>query len=88
MALSSPFLSAHRLLVYVGALEPRKDVLFLVDAFENAERRLSRDLGLLIIGGGQGSYRLALERRIARSVFRDRIRIVDGHQQREKRPFT
>ena len=77
LALTSPLAERSPFLVYVGALEPRKDVLLLVEAFEDVERLLQRGLGLAIVGDGPTGYRLSLERRIARSAFRERIRIVD-----------
>ncbi len=59
-------------LLYLGTLEPRKNVATLVDACEKlwGERGDRPDL---VLAGGLGWKSEPLERRIARSPFRDRI---------------
>jgi glycosyltransferase involved in cell wall biosynthesis len=76
LALESPLPVRGSHLVYVGALEPRKGVISLVDVFERAVSELSSELSLLLIGDGSTAYVRALHKRIARSPVRDSVRIV------------
>ncbi len=64
-------------LLYVGALEPRKGVISLVDAFERMASAGS-ELQLILAGDGASSYRRALSDRIAQGSIRERIEIVSG----------
>lgn len=64
-------------LVYVGALEQRKDVLFLLDVYEQV-RHCGATLQLTLIGRGQDAYKSTIENRVARSDFRRDITIVEG----------
>src|SRR5207245_10281299 len=63
-------------LVYVGALEPRKDILSLLSAFERAGPLLGDNLSLALVGEGSRAYTAILEERLARSACRERVRIV------------
>lgn len=63
-----------RYILYLGTLEPRKDVETLVAACERlwARRRSRPDL---VLAGGSGWKTSSLLRRIARSPFRDKIHL-------------
>lgn len=75
-ALANPLQNSESYLLYVGALEPRKDVLSLVSAFEQSSEQSDRGLRLIIVGEGGATYARALAERIAHSPFRDRIQLV------------
>lgn len=68
-------------LLYLGTLEPRKNVEALVVACERmwGRRRSRPDL---VLAGGAGWKTAALHRRIARSPFRDKIHVA-GYAARE-----
>jgi glycosyltransferase involved in cell wall biosynthesis len=68
-------------LLYLGTLEPRKNVEALVVACERlwAKRRSRPDL---VLAGGTGWKTAGLHRRIARSPFRDKIHLT-GYAPRE-----
>jgi glycosyltransferase involved in cell wall biosynthesis len=68
-------------LVYVGALEPRKEVLFLLDLYEQF-RRLGASLRLTLVGQGRGAYASLVEDRIATSQFRHDIKVVRSASRR------
>jgi glycosyltransferase involved in cell wall biosynthesis len=59
-------------ILYLGTLEPRKNVAILVDACERLWSRRS-DLPDLVLAGGAGWKTSDLFERIARSPFRERI---------------
>jgi glycosyltransferase involved in cell wall biosynthesis len=63
-------------LIVVGALEPRKNVLSLLDVFELTARSLDSDVDLVIVGDGPRSYRSIVEERITRSRYRQRIQLI------------
>jgi len=63
-------------LLYVGAIEPRKDVLSLVTALEQSRELLEGRLRLTIVGNGDGAYARALSERVERSPLRSRIDLV------------
>jgi glycosyltransferase involved in cell wall biosynthesis len=65
-------------LVYVGAVEPRKDVLSLLEVFDVAAAALGAELGLTIVGDGPEPYAAAVRARIAESRYRKRIRLLPG----------
>ena len=69
------FSAGHRYVLYLGTLEPRKDVETLVAACERlwSRRRARPDL---VLAGGPGWKSLPLYRRIARSAFRDKIHVA------------
>ena len=69
------FASGRRYVLYLGTLEPRKNVETLVAACERlwARRRSRPDL---VLAGGPGWKSAALVRRIARSPFRDKIHVA------------
>jgi glycosyltransferase involved in cell wall biosynthesis len=75
-ALEKPLPERGSHLLYVGAFEPRKNVIGLVDVFERAVAELDVELSLLLIGEGHPGYVRALSERIARSHLRDSIRVV------------
>ncbi len=68
-------------ILYLGTLEPRKNVEGLVAACERiwGRRRSRPDL---VLAGGAGWKTAGLHRRIARSSFRDKIHVA-GYTQRE-----
>lgn len=68
-------------LIYVGALEPRKDILLLLNLYEHL-RGLGTSLQLTIVGQGRGSYQSTIAKRISDSRFRQDIKIVDGGSRR------
>ena len=65
----------QRFILYLGTLEPRKNVEALVVACERlwGRRRSRPDL---VLAGGAGWKTGALHRRIARSAFRDKIHVT------------
>ncbi len=69
------FAGGRRFVLYLGTLEPRKDVETLVAACERlwARRRARPDL---VLAGGSGWKSSPLHRRIARSAFRDKIHVA------------
>ncbi|HLN81400.1 MAG TPA: glycosyltransferase family 1 protein [Thermoanaerobaculia bacterium] len=69
------FAKGRRYVLYLGTLEPRKDVETLVTACERlwTRRRARPDL---VLAGGAGWKSLPLYRRIARSAFRDKIHVA------------
>jgi glycosyltransferase involved in cell wall biosynthesis len=69
------FAGGRRYVLYLGTLEPRKDVETLVTACERlwAKRRARPDL---VLAGGSGWKSTPLHRRIARSAFRDKIHVA------------
>jgi glycosyltransferase involved in cell wall biosynthesis len=75
-ALENPLPERHPYLVYVGALEPRKDLLSLIVAFEQSGELLDRQLRLTIVGNGEEGYVRTLRERVARSPSRERIELM------------
>jgi len=69
------FSAGRPYILYLGTLEPRKDVETLVAACERlwARRRARPDL---VLAGGTGWKASPLHRRIARSAFRDKIHLA------------
>ena len=69
------YASGSRYMLYLGTLEPRKNVETLVMACERlwAQRRSRPDL---VLAGGMGWRTGPLHRRIARSAFRDKIHLA------------
>lgn len=69
------FSAGRPFVLYLGTLEPRKDVETLVAACERlwARRRARPDL---VLAGGAGWKAEPLHRRIARSAFRDKIHLA------------
>jgi len=65
-------------LVYVGALEPRKDVLGLLTAFESVAASVDAALHLLIVGDGPASYVALVREAIGRSPHRQHIQLIQG----------
>jgi glycosyltransferase involved in cell wall biosynthesis len=72
--LAAPLPSRGSQLVAIGALEPRKNLLFLLDVFDELARNRA-DLSLWLIGTGARDYEALLRARAARSVAPERIRI-------------
>jgi len=62
-------------LVYVGAFEPRKDVLSLIEMFDLAVSR-GADSALKLVGSGDLAYVAAVKARIAASPYSERIEVV------------
>lgn len=75
-ALETPLPERASHLVFIGAFEPRKNVIGLVDVFERSAGHLGSNLSLVLIGDGPAAYVSALDERIARSSARGSIRIV------------
>jgi glycosyltransferase involved in cell wall biosynthesis len=75
-ALETPLPARGSHLLYVGAFEPRKNVIGLIDVFEGAVAHLDSELSLILIGQGDHDYVRALTERVARSHLRDSIRVV------------
>lgn len=75
------YAAGRRYILYLGTLEPRKNVESLVLACERlwGQRRSRPDL---VLAGGAGWKTFALTRRIARSPFRDKIHVT-GYAPRE-----
>ncbi|HTD53289.1 MAG TPA: glycosyltransferase family 1 protein [Thermoanaerobaculia bacterium] len=75
------FAQGRRYILYLGTLEPRKNVETLVAACERlwSGRRSRPDL---VLAGGMGWKTSSLNRRIARSPFRDKIHLA-GYAARE-----
>ena len=69
-------LRADQYVVYVGTLEPRKNIERLVEAFERVARQ--RPELMLVLAGAPGWHYAAIARRIARSAVRERI-ILTGY---------
>ncbi len=69
------YAQARPFILYLGTLEPRKNVEALVAACERlwGRRRARPDL---VLAGGAGWKTAALHRRIARSPFRDKIHVA------------
>ena len=69
------FSGGRRFVLYLGTLEPRKNVETLVGACERlwSRRRARPDL---VLAGGAGWKSATLHRRIARSAFRDKIHVA------------
>jgi glycosyltransferase involved in cell wall biosynthesis len=65
-------------LVYVGAVEPRKDVLGLLTAFDLVAATLDPALHLVIVGDGPASYVALVREAIGRSSNGQRIRLIQG----------
>lgn len=63
-----------RYVVTVGAFEPRKNLLALIEGFEQVQR-LEPEFGLHLVGGGSPAYEALLRERIARSTAAGRIRV-------------
>lgn len=68
------YAGGRRFLLYLGTLEPRKNVTALVSACERVWRR-RRSSPDLVLAGGTGWKTAPLHRRIARSPFRDKIHL-------------
>jgi glycosyltransferase involved in cell wall biosynthesis len=74
----APLPEREQYLVYVGAVEPRKDVLSLLDAFDATAAALGAELGLTIVGDGPEPYAAEVRARIAESRYGKRIRFLSG----------
>ena len=69
------YADGQRFILYLGTLEPRKNVEALVVACERLWGR-RRSYPDLVLAGGAGWKTGALHRRIARSAFRDKIHVT------------
>jgi glycosyltransferase involved in cell wall biosynthesis len=69
-------------LLYVGALEPRKNVQAVIEAFESVGRS-HPEHSLILVGSGNESFVQALDRRIAESNEARRIERRSGLQREE-----
>jgi glycosyltransferase involved in cell wall biosynthesis len=81
-ALAEPLSERKSCVTYVGAFEPRKNLLLLVEAFDRLARE-APELRLQLIGDGEASYVRALSDRIARSNARERIEIRSAAEKRD-----
>jgi glycosyltransferase involved in cell wall biosynthesis len=75
-ALASELPERRPYVVYVGALEPRKGVLRLIDAFSMLVED-GTDLQLVLAGGGARAYEDAVAERIDRAGLREQVKIVE-----------
>ena len=82
-ALAAPLPQRKPYVLFVGALEPRKGLPTLLDAFDLLAARGGDELGLTIAGSGSAAYTRALRQRIAASKHAARIRIVGGTTRKE-----
>jgi len=64
----------ERFLLFVGTIEPRKNLVRLIRAYERASARIG-DVGLVLAGGLGWRYRPVL-RAVRRSPVRERIRLL------------
>jgi glycosyltransferase involved in cell wall biosynthesis len=69
LGLRAPFL------LYVGSLEPRKNVLRLLDAFDEVSRKRD-DLGMVLVTERDSGHRPALDERLARMRAGARVRLL------------
>ena len=74
-ALRTPLRRRESYVVFVGALEPRKGLMTLVEIFERVARHAA-DLQLLIVGTGSTAYTSEVRRRVAACRVGSRIEIV------------
>jgi glycosyltransferase involved in cell wall biosynthesis len=79
------FARSRRYMLYLGTLEPRKNLLRLLSACERLWRE-KRSRPDLLLAGGAGWRSAALLERIARSPFRDKIHRV-GYVDPEDAPL-
>ena len=63
-------------LLYVGAFEPRKGILSLLDMFELLTSSSAGDFGLILVGHGRGEYVEMMKAKVARSRRSERIEII------------
>jgi glycosyltransferase involved in cell wall biosynthesis len=82
-ALEAPLPVPESYLLYVGALEPRKDLTTLLEAFALTSRASDIDLELILVGVGPARHEAALRARVERTVERDRIRFVGAASREE-----
>ena len=82
-ALEAPLPQSQPYLIYVGALEPRKGVLTLLDVFELVANASDTDLALVLVGGGPRLYEAALRARVASFADPGRVRFI-GDARREE----
>jgi glycosyltransferase involved in cell wall biosynthesis len=73
----------ERFLLYVGTLEPRKNLTTLLEAFAEVARRTD---ATLLIGGGKGWLYTPIFERLAALGLRDRVRVV-GYIDEEELPL-
>jgi glycosyltransferase involved in cell wall biosynthesis len=73
----------ERFLLYVGTLEPRKNLTTLLEAFAEVARRTD---ATLLIGGGKGWLYTPIFERLAALGLRDRVRFV-GYIDEEELPL-
>jgi glycosyltransferase involved in cell wall biosynthesis len=68
---------SHFNLLYVGAIQPRKGLLYLIEAFASAQPRLGRELRLRVIGpavsGADAAYGESVRTRAAELKVAERI---------------
>jgi glycosyltransferase involved in cell wall biosynthesis len=82
-ALETPLPVSASYLLYVGALEPRKGLMTLFDAFARVSGASDTDLSLVLVGVGSRRHEAALRARVEGSIDGDRIRFV-GSPSREE----
>jgi glycosyltransferase involved in cell wall biosynthesis len=73
----------ERFLLYVGTLEPRKNLTTLLEAFAEVARRTD---ATLLIGGGKGWLYTPIFERLTALGLRDRVRVV-GYIDEEELPL-
>ncbi|MDO8505097.1 MAG: glycosyltransferase family 1 protein [bacterium] len=69
----------RRYILYFGALEPRKNIIGIIEAFERLKPR-----EMLVLAGLSTSYTKELKKRIAQSRLHDRIILKENPTEEEK----
>jgi len=65
----------ERFVLFVGTLEPRKNIARLIDAYATLPERLQRDAGL-VMAGGKGWLSDTMRDEVARRGMGDRVRFI------------
>ncbi len=74
----------ERYLLYMGAIEPRKNLSRLVDAYAQLVTKMGRDLPVLVVAGRGGFRHELLRRKVERLGLSDRIRFCGYVAERDK----
>jgi glycosyltransferase involved in cell wall biosynthesis len=72
-----------RFLLYLGRIDPRKNLLFLVNAFSQVAPKIS-DLDLYFVGPAEKGYDTELEERVSQLGLESRVRFLPGVYGAEK----
>lgn len=77
----------QRYILYMGALEPRKNLSRLLDAYADLVVRLKEELPVLVLAGRRGFGHENLERKVARMGLSERV-IFCGYVAERDKPFV